>query len=393
MTTDITNQLVRITTGDGLLYELPYKQSEYTLDFNVSEYDFLNTEGVYVDRLMPRAVRYDLTVYFTGDDNQQNAQVFIESCKDRRMWRVEHPLNGDRNMQPINISIDKTSLSHTAITISLVETITTDGLLIDQDYKQSIEVKTANMSEINEEISAGLIASSTTEVAALKSTAENINQELQNKIDFQDIADEYNSTFAKINATIGSFQSDTLQVLQTVSNMLLQPKRFIDSTQDRLKFIQSQFNQFVNLVAHLPSIYTAQFIGASVISSYANTSVPSGKNTYETAKDVDMVVQSLWNMYEVYVKSLQEQQDVKGFVPDYNLHMSLYELVVYTINKLYFVALDVPMVVTGETTENTSAIILAHQYNMDIEKLFKVNNWSVSNTLIIPKNTPVIYYV
>lgn len=393
MTSELIDQKVRITTGDGVLYELPYDQSEYTLDFNVSEYDFLNTEGVYVDRLMPRAVRYDITVYFTGLTNQQDAQNFIESAKDRRMWRVEHPLNGDRNMQPLAISVNGTSLIHTAVTINLVETITTDGLLIEQDYKQAIEVKSTNTSEINEEVSADLISASVSEIAALKDTATVINQELQNKINFQDIADEYNNTFSKINATVGSFQSDTLQVLQTVSNMLLMPQKFIDNTQDRLKFIQSQFSSFVNLVTHLPSIYTAQFIGASVISSYANTSVPAGKNTYETATDVDKVAQSLWNMYDEYIKSLQQQQDVKGYVPNYDLHTALYELVVYTINKLYFVALDIPMVITGETTENTTAVILAHQYNMDIEKLFKINNWSISNTLIIPKHTPVKYYV
>src|SRR5690606_26179512 len=118
-------------------------------------------------------------------------------------------------------------------------------------------------------------------------TANQINTELKDKISFQDIADSYNDVFSKMNSAVGSFGSDPLVVMQQITNMLLMPKDFIDNVRDRLDFVKSQFSEFYNLVKSLPTIYTAQYLGASVISAYTVTAIPNEDGEYQSALDVD----------------------------------------------------------------------------------------------------------
>jgi len=389
---EILQQKVRITLGDSSVWELPYDFSEFTESFNYAEFEFLNTQGALVDRREAKAVRYNLTVYFNDVDHLITANNFRNSTLDKRPWLVEHPFNGTRNMQPIEIKYDNTSVAHTTVSISLVETILDDGVLINQDPKSVIIAGAENLNDLNNDESAELIADSQSEMNNLVDTANQINTELKDKISFQDIADSYNDVFSKMNSAVGSFGSDPLVVMQQITNMLLMPKDFIDNVRDRLDFVKSQFSEFYNLVKSLPTIYTAQYLGASVISAYTVTAIPNEDGEYQSALDVDNVASELWSMFVDYTTLLQQQQ-VNGFLPSYGIASAVYEQVVMTIKNLYSVALELPTVVEIRIPNDTVPVILAHKYGMDFEQMFKLNNWSVAETLIIPKDTPFKYYI
>lgn len=391
---EILDEKVRITLGDGAVYELPYNFSPFNEDFNFTEFEFLNVQGALVDRQMPKAVRYEMTVFFTDVNHIATANQFRNSTLDRRPWIVEHPFNGTRNMQPVSISYDNTGVAHTAVTLTLIETILDDGLLITQDPKSTILAGYENLTELNDEISSELINGKPSEIVNLTDTASGINNDLKNKIDAQSIANDYSDTFAKMNAAIGSIGTQPIMVMRQISQMLLMPRKFIDNVRDRLDFVQSQFSDFFNLVQSLPTIYTAQYLGASVISAYTVTAIPDDtSNGYQNASDVDSVAVSIWEMFKEYNDNLQTKQSVNGFVPDYDISYNLYIQVVTTIQNLYLTALDLPTIVEVELQNDSIAVILAHEYGMDFETMFKVNNWSIAETNIISKGTKFKYYI
>lgn len=390
---EIVNEKVSITTGDSKNYELPYELSAFDEDFHYTKFDFLNTPGSLIDRKEIQATRYDLTVYFTGADHLIDANEFRNSTLDKRPWLVEHPFNGTRNMQPLTIKYNNTNILHTAVTISLSETIMNNGLLIAQDPKSLIESGAENLNDDNNEISSELIQESNSEVATLTDTANGINSDLRSKISSQEIADKYSDIFFKLNSSVGSFGSDAIQTMRQITNMLLMPRQFIDNIKDRLDFVKSQFDSFLNLTQSSSTIYTAQYFGASVISAYTVTAVPSTTVKYNTASEVDEVALDLWGMFTDYASGLQSQQTVNGFVPNYDIASQLYEQVVNTIFNLYQIALDLPTVVEDTVKADTMAVILSHTYGMDFDLMFKVNNWSIAQTLIIPKDSPFKYYI
>ena len=391
---EILKEKVRLTLGDGSAYELAYDFSEFNEDFNYTEFEFLNVQGALVDRREAKAVRYEITVYFTDVNHLVSANNFRTSTLDKRPWIVEHPFNGTRNMQPVSIKYDNTSVAHTAVTLTLIETIMYDGLLITQDPKSIILAGNENLTELNDEVSSELIADKPSEIVNLTDTATGINNDLKNKINAQSIANDYSDTFAKMNAAIGSIGTQPITVMRQISQMLLMPKRFIDNVRDRLDFVQSQFSDFFNLVQSLPTIYTAQYLGASVISAYTVTAIPDDdSNGYQSAADVDNVATTLWTMFKEYNDELQTKQSVTGFVPNYDISYSLYVQVVTTIKNLYQIAIELPTVVEIELQNDSLAVILAHEYGMDFDTMFMINDWSIAETLIIPKGTKFKYYI
>jgi len=296
-------------------------------------------------------------------------------------------------MQPLTIKYDSTKKLHTAVTIALSETIMNDGLLIIQDPRSLIESGSENLNDVNNETSSQLIQETPTEVTNLTDTANGINSDLKNKISGQDVADKYSDIFFKLNTSVGSFGSDAIQTMRQITNMLLMPRQFVDNIKDRLEFIKSQFGSFINLVQSSSTIYTAQYLGASVISAYTVTAIPSSTVKYNTASEVDDVALDLWGMFTSYANGLQSQQTINGFVPNYEIANQLYEQVVNTIFNLYQIALDLPTVVEDIMQSDTMAVILAHTYGMDFDLMFKVNNWSIAQTMIIPKDSPFKYYI
>lgn len=390
---DITDSKIRITTGDSKIYELSYDLSAFNEDFHYSKFDFLNTPGSLISRKEVEATRYELTVYFVGDNHLVDANKFRNSTLDKRPWLVEHPFNGTRNMQPMSIKYDSTKILHTAVTISLSETIMNDGLLITQDPKSLIEAGADNLNDKNDEISSQLIQGNPTETANLTETANGINSDLRNKISTQDIANKYSDVFFKLNNTVGSFGSSPILTMREITQMLLMPSLFINNIKDRLSFVKSQFKSFGNLVKSSSTIYTAQYLGASVISAYTVTAIPTGILKYSTASEVDNVALDLWSMFSEYATGLETQQTINGFVPNYDIASQLYEQVITTIFNLYQIALDLPTVVEDTIDADTMAVILAHKYDMDFELMFAVNNWSIAQTLIIPKDSRFKYYI
>lgn len=391
MITDKLDDKIKITTGDGKNYELPYKLSERRLEFNTEEYNFLNTEGTFVNREMPKSSRYDLTVYFTGDNHLEDANKFEQSAKDRRYWVVKHPYNGTRNMQPFNLTIDTTNIAYTLINISLAETLTEEGVLIEQDFKSNVQTSFDTLQDSATKASAEKIGQSTSEFKSITDASRNINNDLKTKINFQDVSFDYN----KLVNSLAHYTDDPLEVMNNISQMLLLPVRFVDSIKDRMKFIESQFSRFYALVSNIGNIYSAQFLGASVVSSMCVASLPDDQDqiSYNDTHEISNSIEEITAIYNAYNDNLQLMQSVDGFVPDYEIYVNLYHLVVYTLNHLYEIAIDVPFIITTTAEKDTNAILLAHKYGMTVEELFKVNNWSVAQTLIIEKDTKVKYYV
>lgn len=387
MVTELLDQKVRITTGSGTVYELGYQLTERSMDFNVGEYDYLNTEGTFADRAEPRSFRFDLPLIFNAETHLTDVNEFIEAIKDKRPLLIEHPINGTRNMQPLSITVDSTPVIHSVVTLALVETLLYDGTLIQQSTRSEVLSKSDIVNETAIEESA---TDSITEQVAITATANTINQNLRDKVSFQDVANQYSDAFYSVNTTVGSIGTESTEIMQTISNMLLMPSKFINNMKDRIEFVSGQFQSFYGLVSNLSSIYSAQFFGASVISSLAVTSLPDSETEYDNVQDIDNVVQTIINTHNAYMNSMQS---VSGFTMSYDIYQSLLELVIYTVNNLYDIALTMPTTVTVTTSADTSVFVLANKYGMTVDDMFKLNNWSVAQTIIIPAETQVKYYV
>lgn len=380
---ELLQDKINITLGDNSKWNLLYELSQYGYDFNTTEFNFLNTNGAYIDRSNVGASRYTLLLYFKGDNQLQLLDDFQNSAKDSRHWIVEHPFNGTRNMQPLSLSIDTTNIGYSTISIELVETITEEGILINQDFKSNVEAKVRGLNDTCLESD----LSNTSDLLAVIDSADVISEDLKTKIDFQDVATEY---LNEIDQTL-HYSNSQIGVMRGVQNQLMLPIKFINSMSDKMYFLKSQFNTILSIATD--SIRAYEFLGASILSALCRGAIPDDNSTYSNSIEVDKSVSIISSVYSSYITTIQDNQSLDDYVMNYSLFYALHDLVLFTINHLYEIALTTPLIIEDVVSHDIPPIVLAHKYDNTIEDLFQLNNWSVAQCILIEQNTRFKYYI
>lgn len=115
---------VNIITGDGKSFDLDCLKIGISPrhEYNSSVFIFPAKEGSYVDRWLPKGTRYDLEVIFHGTNHLEEAKDFINSARDRRAWKLTHPYYDTLTVQPMGI-VNKDDFSTSKLEITLLETI------------------------------------------------------------------------------------------------------------------------------------------------------------------------------------------------------------------------------------------------------------------------------
>ena len=179
--------------------------------------------------------------------------------------------------------------------------------------------------------------------------------------------------------------------MRGVQNQLMLPIKFINSMSDKMSFLESQFNTILAIATD--SIRAYEFLGASILSALCRGSIPDNNSTYSNSIEVDKSVAIISGVYSSYITTIQDNQSLDGYVMNYDLFYALHDLVLFTINHLYEIALTTPLIIEDIVSHDIPPIVLAHKYDNTIDELFHLNNWSVAQCLIVEQNTRFKYYI
>ena len=108
--------IIMQTKHGNITYTPNWLNARRSIDYNIAEFNFKNVAGTLVKRSQPMGVRYDIEIYFQGEDNLIKAQDFLDSAADPRAWTVSHPMYGQLYVQPIGLGFDDSNLNATKIT-------------------------------------------------------------------------------------------------------------------------------------------------------------------------------------------------------------------------------------------------------------------------------------
>ena len=111
-----------ITTGDNAVYRPDWLNAEKEFEYNLTEFNFPDTAGSFIDRREVKGTRYALTIIFQGEDNLDISSDFKASADNRKAWIIEHPLYGRLRVQPSSLKFDDTKINATTITGVVIET-------------------------------------------------------------------------------------------------------------------------------------------------------------------------------------------------------------------------------------------------------------------------------
>ena len=396
-----------IITGDGEQYTPNWKNAKVVVPYNVSEFNFPNVEGTYVDKREQLGSKFALELYFQGDNHLEDMKNFVFSAKDKRPWTIIHPFYDVLNVQPSALNVDNSDLNISKITITATQTIERVNprtLIIPVDkIDEDVETTNSVLTVSLEDPDKTLLTSQVLDFS-VKSLPK-----IENDLEAQEFINKTNIA----NDKIANIAADKDSALIAIQDLLLAPSLFTQSVDSRLNMISTNFDTLVNQITgtaedikNLPNDLKTSFemFGASLITSLCSlVSLPTDSD-YDTRVEVNTTIEKVLTIHNTYVVKLDELEIGTGgnpqdYQPTAESIILLNNLVNYTVANLFDIAKDSKQERSEIIGEDSDFITLSHRfYGMDftdttIDELISNNSLGLNGLINIKKGTKIIYYI
>lgn len=413
-----------ITTGDGEKYLPLWKNScAKDIEYNIAQFDFPKVQGSKIDRGTPMARKFNLEIYFQGDETLTDALNFEISARDPRPWKISHPIYGSILVQPVSLKFDYSGFNATQITGTILETLGSAGLdttivpadKINADKQALDEVIVVGFNSEMELLKARRLTPSdiATRDLILASRQTNalggINLALYNigrkSVKLTEDAGNYLNKFNVANSSITVGISDAATLMRNLQEVVNFPSQMINSIQTRVSVLQSQFD---TLRSNIPGInhqsdkINYETVGATLVSSMATNAINTPN--FKTKTDVLDQIDNIQAMRDTFLQDLDGLQtsnagEEGSYIPNSDLISQLDDLINYTIANLYDIAFQAKQERIVILEEDSNAIILAHRFygllvdDSTIEQFMDTNKIFLNETLQIKKGRNLIFYI
>ena len=397
-----------ITTGDGKSFSPLWKGAIKSREYNSTSFEFVDVDGTYVDRRKPKSAKYDLLIYFQGDDCLQEADDFEKSAEDPRYWVVEHPIYGTLKGQPTNLSRNDSDINIVEISIEFWESIINGSIVNSTTIKDEIvEMK----SELTEDCANSF---------ALKN---NVTPADQNKS--RNFMDKINSEYIKLLDTSGynEYQQKLSEYRSSIDNIIVDSRGFINNfsrTIDSIinlpnvnvfQKIDSLTNLFNQLIGSFDlsrvNDFDRNFIesgGALIIATMGVVSLNPITGDYISRADVQKISSSIDSTYISYFLKLNDFEKQKNnkninYSIDFKTQSKLNLLIKKTIFDLFSLSFNFKQERVVELLADSNLILLTHKYmgldseDENIETFRKINNITNNKLFVVKKGCKIKYFI
>lgn len=396
-----------ITTGDAKEYRPQWLNATKSVDFNITEFDFVNVQGSLVDRREPKARKFNLELYFQGEDCLDNSAAFELSANDKRAWRVSHPFYGSIICHPASLLFDNTKLNVTKITGTIIETITDDKPKSNISPVDKIAEDKQALDDVCAEVFAATVTPEASDVSSMIDSTQQTYDEGA-LVARGDDAQNYFNLFNTANAAILNATAQPLAAIRALQAVINAPAVFADNVQNRFGLLQDQFEALRNQLTNIFSpnekrIYQAQ--GSAMVSSMAlAAATPQTASEYGNMQAALDVAETLLNNYNQFLEDLDGLQTDNGglpesYIPDPEPLIGLNDLISFTVSNLFDIALEAKQERAIILEEDSNAILLTHRfYGLDaadelLDYFIATNQIGLNELLQIRKGRKIFYYV
>lgn len=400
-----------ITCGDGSVFRPNWMKASKVLTFNIKEFNFPGVQGTLVDRREAQGRKFDLEIFFQGDDHLDISDAFETSSLDKRFWTISHPMYGQIIVQPSSLSFDNTVHNITKITGTVTETITITNpkpLIIPED---KIDEDTENLNEVIAVNFTNNVEPKSSDITTAKATNEKVfqetNNEISNDIDGQTYFNALNSAQTSVTESL----TDVDAAIRQTTAFILAPARFSQSVKSRLDMLGRNFETLrLNISGTLSKIPKTkkqyyESNAASTLSAMAlASSIKHNDDDYKNRPQVVEIIQFLLAALSQYLQDLDTLQTGTGnnpsdYVPNAQTIINLNNLFNYTVGNLFQIGLNARQERFYVTPENTNLIELCHviyglkDADESINELIRNNGFGLFQMLEIKKDTKIVYYI
>ena len=398
---------IKITTGDGEVYEPLYILSSKNIDYNVAEFNFPNVNGTLVKVGNKRGTRHNLKIIFQGEDHLDFSEAFEKSCEDKRPWVISHPFYGRLDVQKTSLQFNPEGLNTSVITGEFIETISDNYPKTSIDPKDFAGQQADETNEANAESFANGSDLSPTDVNSLGNDVDSIKQSTGTPDISENTFNDYVNSFNDAKNKILESATDTLAAANAVVSYISAVARFEIPIAIRLQILLEQFQELSLNVTDLTTPNEKkqyEMIAGSVFTTMSQAAINPTDNDYQTIDEVTAVIDQLVSVNNTYITNLNDLQtinggDINSYVPDFTFVNSLNILINFTLSQLFVIAIGAQQQRVVILTEDSNVILLTHKYygltadDSTMNKFISQNNIGISEIMNIEKGRKIIYYV
>lgn len=404
----LENNKFAIQTGDSKVFYPLWKNAAKVKEFNITAFDFIDVEGTYVDRRKPKSAKYDILIYFQGDNCMNEADDFEKSADDSRYWVINHPIYGTLKGQPISISRNDSTINIVELSIEFWDSI----------INQYVEERTSIKDEISDKKDQMEIASANNFDLKTNPTPAN-----QNKV--REFIKSMDSEYKKFldDSNYNDYQKTLSQCRDSVDNIIIDSRtlildvsRTIDSIKDmpnvnvfqKIGAISNLFNQLLREFS-FESItdfnrYYFESAGASLISTMCLVGLNPNKNDFISRSDVQKILSVLDSSYLQYIEKLNlfelgKNNRNNNYDSNFAVQSNLNLITKKTLYDLFAISFSFKQERVVELGADSNLILLTHKYmgldskDENLELFRQINSIRNESLFIVKKGAKIKYLV
>jgi len=407
---DKVNSDFTIITGDKKSYKVNWMNATKMKEYFIAEFTFPDLAGSKVDRGQPKGRRYNLEIYFQGENNIEAAQEFEVSADVLLPWTIQHPLYGNILVQPVSLSFDNSQMNVTKITGQVIETISIENPLTTVNPIDQIALQKEALDE-SFAISVSKTPTSS-DVERMKNTNNRLYKTTVPIIQIPEEVQAYFNLFNVANSAINNAAQSPVVAMRLTQSVISAPASFTVNAKTRVASLSSQFEYLRSNIkpkdpnAIIPvstkQIFQAQ--GGTIISAMAVAASTPLTNNYVSILDVFDIIEVLINAYNQFLADLDSIQSANGgspdsFIPDAQSLTDLNLLFNNVVSNLFVIGLSSKQQRSIILDSDTNIVVLTHmlygldKYDNNMNALIANNGWGLNELIQIRKNTTVLYFI
>lgn len=257
-----------LTSPSGIVFSAGWRGDPREMEKKLGIFEHPNLPGATVQDLDVKAVRNPLNFMFDGENHDLTAKYFFEVCKEKGLWKIDHPVRGVFYWQLISVREETQPVDSGNITVFATEWIEPADGIVSISVSQRVSVVKNNSSTM-QDTAAGQFEDivqldkpsylSQFRNSVTKATDAVVNTLAPLTKTVAEVNAAIESVHRGITVAITSTGLSTLALAGQIQSLVTLPASAIDSIDTRIDFYSDLLTQTLGL---LPS-----------------TSAPNGVNT------------------------------------------------------------------------------------------------------------------
>lgn len=394
------------TSPSGAEFTLQYEDVRRSLKKKTTVFEFVSSNDVYVQDNFVGAKSYPLTIYFTGEDHDLEANSFFEALSEVGAGTLQHPIYGRLTVNATD-SIEqvdnlKSGANQSAFTITFIETITELYPSAQENKKATSQSTSANFDDVKAgEFADGVTLDSVAEEQSMigqvndfvGSYKESLLPVVDGIAEAQEFINDVSSSITNgINTLIGTpltlaFQS--IQLVKSVANTgaLIGDKldAYGDLLDDLISPGDTKNPTYNNVGAN--SVQTQDLYASANVSAIADS---ISTNEFETREEALSAAESLQNSFFNYVEWKERNTAAVGIEDEGDSYDALLGQVTATVSETISSAATLQRIRNIVIDSDMLVLDFAYRYfgtsdSATVEKVILLNNLDNSDIWTLPK--------